>query len=140
MISFERTLKTSTTLFGRHLSVRFVLIGIVNTAFSYSLLTLFLHLGLCVELASLLALIIGILFSYLTQSSLVFSHSTPAAFLRFVTAWGIIYFLNLMLLYILMALGANSYLAGALAIIPITALSYFIMKRAVFPSTAPDAP
>ena len=117
---------------GRNLSVRFILVGCINTAFSYLMYAAFLALGLTVAVASLLALMIGILFSFYTQGTLVFGDRSRGAFVRFVAVWAAIYFFNLGAIRLFMSLGLSAYLAGAVATVPTTILSYIIQRRIVF--------
>ncbi len=125
-------MKRLTVLFERSVPLRFVVIGVINTAFSYSIFAVMVSLNLSVALASLLALIAGVLFSFFTQGAIVFGHLSQAAFLRFVATWAVLYLLNLTFIYALMALGANAYLAAAIATAPTTVISFVIQKRAVF--------
>ena len=136
----DRLLRHSIELFGRSVSLRFILIGCINTAFSYSIFALLLFLGLSVELGSLLALIVGIFFTFYTQGTIVFGYLSSAAFARFVAAWAVMYLVNLALIRSLMALGASPYLGGAIATGPVTIISYFIQKLAVFRPPAAATP
>ena len=118
--------------------LRFVIVGGVNTAFSYAVYAALLFLGLPYPAASLCALVAGILFSFKTQGTLVFRNSHNRLFPRFVAAWSLIYVANVFLIWSLRALGLDAYLAGALAIAPTTALSYLTQRFLVFrPSDVP---
>jgi len=119
-------------LFGRNLSVRFVLIGCINTLFSYSIFIFLLFLGSSVALGSLLALTLGVLFSYCTQGTVVFRYKSKVAFVRFIMAWVAIYVMNLAIIHSLMELGVSSYLAAAAATVGTTLTSFFIQKLVVF--------
>lgn len=116
---------------------RFIIVGIVNTAFSYAVYAALLFLGLPYPAASLCALIAGILFSFKTQGTIVFRNSHNRLFPRFVAAWALIYVANVFLIWSFVALGLDAYLAGALATVPTTALSYLTQRFVVFrPSDA----
>lgn len=121
-----------TRMFNRHQFVRFLLIGIGNTGFSYGLYAALLFLGLQYQVASLLALLLGIAFSFITQGNVVFRNATRYTFLKFVVAWMLIYVINILIIGLLMRLSMNAYLAGAVATMPVTLISYFILKFAVF--------
>jgi putative flippase GtrA len=127
-----RLLDLATKRFRRSLSLRFVLIGCVNTAFSYCVFAALLFMGAGIEIGSLLTLIIGICFSFYTQGNIVFRYTSNAAFARFVAAWALIYVVNLAMIRSLVACGLSSYLAVALAMGPTVVTSYFIQKLAVF--------
>jgi putative flippase GtrA len=118
-------------------AIRFVLIGAVNTAFSYAIYAFFLYLGLSYLLANLLALMTGILFSFRMQGRFVFKNTENHLLGRFVVTWLLIYCVNILLINLLMGLGLNAYISGALAMFPVTALSYFFQRFYVFRHAAP---
>ncbi|PWV58717.1 GtrA family protein [Plasticicumulans acidivorans] len=115
--------------------VRFLLVGTLNTGFSYSLYAFFLMLGIHYTIANFLALIIGILFSFKTQSTLVFSNSNNKLLGRFCVTWLIIYIINTLLIGILIHFGLSGYTAGALALPVTVCLSYLMQKHFVFKVT-----
>jgi putative flippase GtrA len=116
----------------RHQFVRFVLVGCMNTAFSYGLYAAFLWCGLNFVVANGLAFVISLLFSFRTQGILVFRNADPRLLLRFVLVWAAIYLVNIALIGGLMRLGLSAYLAGAVALVPVTLLSYLLQSFAVF--------
>ena len=116
----------------RHQFIRFGVVGSVNTGFSYGLYAFFLWCNLGFALANGLAFLISLLFSFRTQGVLVFHNSEPRLLLRFLLAWAIIYLINIGLIALLMRAGFNAYSAGAIALIPITLLSFVVQKFAVF--------
>ena len=113
----------------------------VNTAFSYCVYALMLYFGMNYAAASLIALVLGILFSFRTQGAFVFYNSDKSRFGRFVVAWGIIYVCNIAFIRAMLGLGISAYVAGALALPLTTFLSYVIQKHFGVSSTAfsPDA-
>jgi putative flippase GtrA len=119
-------------LFDRGRLLRFFAAGGVNTAFSYGLYVLFIYMGLRIALASLLALLLGIVFSFVTHGTFVFRNATPYAFAKFVLAWILLYLVNLGIIHILVDAGLSAYLAGALATAPVIVLAYLILNRIVF--------
>ena len=112
--------------------IKYVLVGILNTTFSYSLYSIFLYIGIKYQIANLLALAFGIIFSFTTQGTIVFNNATKITFIKFVLAWISIYSLNITLIGLLIRAPMSPYLAGAIAIFPVTFLSYFILKVIVF--------
>jgi putative flippase GtrA len=119
-------------LFGRHSSLRFLLVGVLNTAFSYAVYALLITIGLPIAWASLGALLIGVVWSFMTQGKIVFKKLSKASFFKFVLNWTVIYFLNVELIYKLIQFNMNAYSAAAVATIPVTIISYFSMKYIVF--------
>jgi putative flippase GtrA len=112
--------------------LRFLVIGTLNTAFSYSLYALGLYLGLPFYLASLVALILGIFFSFFTQGRFVFDVPLQGRFPRFVAIWMLIYVVNILVIRFIAIFDVNYYLAGMLALVPTTLLSFFLQRYLVF--------
>jgi putative flippase GtrA len=116
--------------------VRFLVVGVANTAFSYLVYALLLFVGLNYALANLGALILGILFSFRTQGRFVFNNTNSKLLGRFVIAWAVVYALTIVIIGRLISFGLDAYTAGAFAL-PITALaSFFVQKYFVFRSSA----
>jgi putative flippase GtrA len=120
--------------------VRFLLVGGVNTAFSYVVYALFLLVGLNYIFSSLFALIAGILFSFRTQGAFVFDNSDSRLLGRFALCWAFIYFGNVMLIKAMIILGMDAYTAGAFAIPPTAIVSYLIQKFVVFRRAGTSGP
>lgn len=115
--------------------IRFILVGIVNTAFSYSIYAFFLYLGFNYAIANLLSLLLGILFSFKTQSRFVFGNSDNRLLGRFFFGWAVIYLATITLIGQLIDRGLDAYVSGALAIPFSTAMSYLTQKYFVFPAS-----
>jgi putative flippase GtrA len=114
------------------LFVKFVLIGVFNTAFSYSIYAGLLFVGFNYALANLIALILGIIVSFRTQGRFVFGNTDIRLGVRFLLGWGFIYAVAVLLVGWMISLGINAYSAGAVAL-PFTAVtSFFVQKNFVF--------
>jgi polyisoprenyl-phosphate glycosyltransferase len=120
--------------------IRFLIVGTINTGFSYGLYVLFLFLGSQYQIASLGSLMLSIVFSFITQGKYVFKVVDNARFLRFVPCWTIIYIFNIFIISKLLFVGFDAYQAGAIGIIPTTLFSFGLQKWVVFkkPKTVPD--
>lgn len=112
--------------------VRFILVGVVNTGFSYAIYAGLVYLGLGYAIANLIALVVGILFSFKTQGILVFNEPSNRRLLRFVIVWAVIYFINIFLIGQFIAWGFNAYSGGALALPFGVLLSFIAQKYFVF--------
>lgn len=112
--------------------VRFVIIGTLNTGFSYLIYAALLYAGLGYQLANLLALVVGILFSFKTQGRFVFDNPDNHLLGRFVISWALIYLCTITLIGWIIALGFDAYSAGALALPFSVVLSYLTQKYFVF--------
>lgn len=113
-------------------AVRFVLVGILNTSFSYLIYATLLFVGLGYQLANFLALIMGILFSFKTQGRFVFNNPDNRLLGRYVVSWVLIYFCVVILIGEIIDLGFDAYSAGALALPFSVVLSYLAQKYFVF--------
>jgi putative flippase GtrA len=113
-------------------AIRFLLVGVLNTAFSYLIYAVLLFVGLGYQLANFLALLVGIVFSFKTQGALVFNNTARGLFFRFVICWLFIYLCNIGFIRQMLIFGLDAYAAGALSITPIAVLSYLLQKYLVF--------
>lgn len=119
--------------------LRFFVVGVVNTAFSYGIYATMLLIGLNYAWANLVALVLGILFSFKTQGRLVFDNSDNRLLVRFVVVWAVIYLATITLIGRFITLGLNAYTAGVLALPFSTVLSYVGQKFIVFVKPIPSA-
>lgn len=117
-------------------SLRFLLVGGINTGFSYGIYALLVWLGMGFVLANLSATVIGIVFSFRTQGRFVFGNTDRSRIVRFVVAWLLLWLFNIAVIALLARQGLNAYAAGAIALVPTVALSFIVQKRLVF---QPDA-
>lgn len=115
----------------QHTLLRFLVVGVLNTGFSYSIYAFFVFVGLDYKLANLLSLLLGIAFSFKTQS-MVFGNRDPRLILRFASAWFVIYLINIAVIGALIRLGMNAYWAGVLALLPVALMSYAVQRWWVF--------
>ena len=112
--------------------LRFGLVGILNTGLSYAAYALLLSFGLNYAAANLGALIIGIITGFRLQGVLVFRNRSWRPLFRFVVMWMLLYVINVMSIRLLLGLGASTYLAGAVMLLPMVAVSYLVQKFLVF--------
>jgi putative flippase GtrA len=112
--------------------VRFVLVGGVNTAFSYAIYAAFIFIGAGYALASAASMAGGILFSYKTTRSLVFLGANRGSLLRFVACYALVYAFAVLLLEVLGSFGVDPYVSGLIVAVPGAVLSFSLMKLFVF--------
>ncbi len=113
-------------------AIRFVIVGLVNTGFSYLIYAVLLFAGLNFMLANLGAVILGILFSFRTQGRFVFYNTERSLLGRFFVAWIIVYCVTISIIGFLGLYKIDPYTAGALALPASAITSYFIQKYFVF--------
>lgn len=111
---------------------RYVLVGVINTAFSYLIYAGLLFVGFHYAFANFLALVLGIIFSFRMQGRFVFGNTDISLAGRFLLGWGLIYIVSVLLIGSMIRLGLDGYSAGALALPFTTVLSYFVQKNFVF--------
>lgn len=112
--------------------IRFLLVGALNTLFGYGLWALLLYIGLHYTIASAIGTVAGILFNFKTTGCLVFENKNNRLLLKFLMVYGLIYLLNISLLYGFELLNINLYLAGLIILLPQAFLSYTLMRCFVF--------
>jgi putative flippase GtrA len=113
-------------------AIRFLVVGTINTGFSYSIYAAVIFIGLSYQLANLVALSAGILFSFKTQGRLVFGNPDNRLLGRFIVSWALIYLCTIALIGRIIAFGFDPYTAGLLALPFSVALSYPLQKYFVF--------
>lgn len=111
---------------------RFLLVGLLNTAFGYGCFTLLLYAHLHYSLALFIATILGILFNFKTTGALVFKSSNNILIFRFVLVYAVVYGINLIGVEAFLRLGFTPYLGGAILVFPMAALAFILQKRFVF--------
>ena len=112
--------------------IKFVVVGILNTLFGYSLFALFIYLKFHYSLAVLLSTVLGILFNFKTIGRLVFQSRNNRLIFRFAGVYCITYLLNVAALRVLDGLRVNMYVAGLLLLIPIAVVSFIMQSKYVF--------
>lgn len=110
----------------------FILVGILNTVFGYSIFVLLIFLGLHYTLAAFLATCIGVLFNFKTTGKIVFKNSNSRLIFRFVLVYVVQYCVSISLIKICLLFGLNTYVAGAVSTFFCAILSYLLSKNFVF--------
>ncbi len=109
----------------------FLIVGGINTVFGYCIFAFFIWIGLNYAIAALLGTICGILFNFKTTGTIVFKSKDNRLIFRFFAVYGIMYIINVAYLKIFIPY-YNVYMLGAIAILPLAFLSYFLNKKFVF--------
>lgn len=110
---------------------RYYQAGVVNTLFGYGLYALFIQLGLGMYAAQALGHVLGVAFNYLTYSRHVFHDAGPAK-TRFIASYAVNYLVSLAALAAIARVVPNPYAAGAIAIVIVSLVNYFVLSRFVF--------
>lgn len=121
------------TLLQRHLQfISFLIIGIINTVFGYSIYAAFLYLGLHYAWAGMLSTIVGILFNFKSIGIAVFQSTNNVLIFRFASVYGVVYCLSIAGVALLDRVGISPYCSGALMLVPMAVLSFVLNKYFVF--------
>jgi putative flippase GtrA len=112
--------------------VRFLAVGLLNTAFGYLVFAAGVLSGLAPAAALLAATLIGVGFNFATTGRLVFASRDTRRLPRFVLCYALAYVLNAGALHGLAALGVPP-LAGQLLLLPpVVVLTFLAMRLFVF--------
>ena len=112
--------------------MRFLFVGGLNTVFGYTVYSIFILINLHYVLAALLGQICGILFNFKTTGSIVFKNKDNRLIFRFFAVYLVTYLITIGLLKIFDIHNIGSLVAGAIIILPIAFLSFFLNKTFVF--------
>ena len=115
--------------------LRFLLVGLLNTAVGYGLFAFLTWLGLLYPLAIGLATLGGVVFNFQSIGRLVFNRSHWSRLGRFAAVYCVLYGLNVAGVALLLKADLNVYVANALLIIPLALIAYLLQQKFVF--TAP---
>ena len=111
---------------------RFVMAGVLNTAFGYTLYLIGLEAGLAPEIALGLSVLVGAIFNYMTTARYVFRHASINLLPRFLLTYGIIYLANVLALRGMLSFGVSAWLAQAILLPAAAGSSYLAFKHLVF--------
>ena len=117
------------------LVLRYVSVGTFNTAVGYGVYCFMLTLGLNFAGASFISLIFGILLSFVTLGKYVFLSQLKGRFTKFLLMWAVLYIFNIAVIDAIMHLGADAYLAGLIAAVPIVSAAFLVQRFYVFNDT-----
>lgn len=109
--------------------LRFLAVGVLNTAFGYGVFSAGVLMGLPSHWALAIANIVGVCFNFFTTGRLVFSNSDNGRIVRFILVYVVVYLGNVGLLKAAEGLGASPVLAQ-LFLLPLVVVASFLLMRA----------
>ena len=113
--------------------IKFLIVGIINTIWGYSVYALFIYLGCDYKIASLVATILGVLFNFKTTGKLVFNSHDNRLIFKFVAVYAILYFFGIGLLKLIKTfIIDDDYIAGLIGLGPGVTFSFVLNKCWVF--------
>jgi putative flippase GtrA len=117
------------------LFVRFGIVGLLNTAFSYLLFVGFVLVGIWPGPSLILAAMLGIAFNFQTAKRLVFLSKGNRRWVRFALIYAGVLALDWLLLRIARELGINELVAQFWLVLPLAGLSFLCQSAFVFRSS-----
>ena len=110
---------------------RFLVVGLINTIFGYSVYALLLWLGMSPQPALVVAFSIGVMWNYFTTARYVFGSTGFRKLPAYVAAYLSIYIANASALQALLTRGIDPFLAQAV-LTPLVAVLSFCLLSLVF--------
>jgi putative flippase GtrA len=111
---------------------RFILVGILNTAFGFGAYAVLFYMGIPVWAALIGGNVAGIVFNFFTTGGVVFADVSLSRLPRFVGVYLACYLVNYVSVKALLSLHLNAIESQALISPVIAVLSFFLMSRYVF--------
>ena len=112
--------------------IKFFAVGFMNTLFGYGVYCFCLWIGLHYGLAISTATILGVLFNFKSIGGLVFNSKENARLCKFIFVYILIYCLNIFGIWFLLFWGVRETVSGALLLLPLAILSYYLNSKFVF--------
>jgi putative flippase GtrA len=112
--------------------IRFFLVSGLNTLFGYGLFSLLVYIELAYPYALFIGTVAGVLFNFKTIGGFVFKNHSNILIFKFFGVYAITYLCNLCGLALFKYFGISIYLGGAILLIPIGILAFFLNKTFVF--------
>ena len=110
---------------------KFLIVGVVNTAFGYLVFALLIWLGLAPQPALALAFVIGVAWNFLGHARFVFGTRGFARVPHYVGSYLLVYGLNALALSQLLGAGVSSLVAQAILAPVAAVLSFFLIGKAL---------
>ncbi|WP_109126280.1 GtrA family protein [Dyella sp. C11] len=120
--------------------VRFVIVGIFNSAFGLGVYALLIRLGLPVWAALIAANIAGVSFNYVTTGKFAFSHRGTNRFPSFVSIYLLCYVLNYLAITVLVRMHLGPVTSQVLLTPFMAILNYLLQSRFVFAQDRTPSP
>lgn len=108
--------------------VRFLFVGVINTAFGYTAYAALVLVGLSPQPALALAFALGVVWNYMTHARLVFESRGYSRLVPYAGAYGLIYVVNALALQGALKAGIAPLLAQALLVLPMAALAFVLIS------------
>lgn len=118
------------------LFVKFILVGILNTAFGYGAFALLMYTGLHYSAAVVLSTIAGILFNFKTTGVLVFKNKDNSLIFKFIAVYTLVCITGIIILRLAEIAHINLYFAGLVSTGICAVTAFLLNKNWVFKKTS----
>ena len=108
--------------------IKFLIVGVLNTAFGVVVYEILLVLGMAPQGALALAYFIGIIWNYFTHGKLVFETEGFGKFPAYLGSYFIIYLVNSAGLYLMLNMGVSKYLAQPILAVIMAIPTFFLIS------------
>lgn len=112
----------------RYTSLRFIIVGAINTAFGYGVYVLLVLATIPYQLATILSTILGIIFNFFTTGRIVFNNTDLRKVVSFFAAYFVVLIINLVLLTALVEAGFSKFFSPV-AVLPVCVLVSFLLNK-----------
>lgn len=114
-----------------HQFIRFILIGVLNTAFGYCVFAILIWAGLSPQPALALAFVLGVIWNFFAHARFVFGEGGLSRVPHYVLGYLVVYGFNALALKMLLSAGLTSLVAQALLAPVAAVLSFFLIAKAL---------
>jgi putative flippase GtrA len=111
---------------------RFIVVSGINTVFGLFVFSLLIFFGLHYTIAIFFSTIIGVLFNFQTIGRLVFANHDNSLIFKFILVYCFVYLFNAIGVGMLIHFYINTYIAGAVMVVPVGIFSFLLNKKLVF--------
>ena len=111
---------------------KFIITGVINTLFYFTLYSLFIFLDIEYKIAVFLATLIGIFFSFYMFGAFVFNNRNKRLIFKFILVYFFLYILNIEVIRIVNHVLHNYYYSGFFAMMIGAIVSFVLNKFFVF--------
>ncbi len=114
--------------------IKFLLVGLLNTLFGYSLYAILVFSGLPYINALTLTTVIGVVFNFFSMGKMVFhGKGGKITFVKFIFVYLIVYIFNAYFLDLLVTkYNISAYVSQGICLIPSICFNWFMLKNWVF--------
>jgi putative flippase GtrA len=124
--------KLSVTGSDFHQLLRFIIVGMLNTAFGYAVFAIIYLLTRAPVVAIVMGTIIGVIFNFFTTGRIVFENNQVSRLIPFALNYAVTCVLNILLFKFLQNLGLQVFIAQFVCLPPMVLIAFVLNRKFVF--------